>query len=72
MSDVCYKWFLNNNQETCFTDIVLTTKYYSDVKLVKRDCCQDSCYSILKRFDRSKQTGQIAAILTKHERYIRE
>lgn len=68
---VCYKYIIRDNQQLCFTDYKLTGKYYSSKKACEKDWGVENteyCFSVIAPFLKSKQTGRIAELLTKHER----
>lgn len=67
---VCYKYIIRDSQQMCFADYELTDKYYSSKKACERDWGAENtecCFSVIAPFLKSKQTGRIAEVLTKHE-----
>ena len=69
---VCYKYLIIDHQQTCFEDYMLTKKYYSSKKACERDWNRDNESKVMFRIVRpllcSKQTGDMACALTRHER----
>lgn len=69
---ICYRYILVDNQQTCFTDYVLS-RYYSSQEQAEKNIngsASEYCFRVIKKFTMSKQSGRIAEILTKHERGI--
>ena len=63
----CHKYILIDNQEMCFTDYILSRKYYSSKKACETAVAKEHCFHVVGAFAKSKQTGRIAEILTEHE-----
>lgn len=67
----CHKYILINNQQTYFTDYVLSSRYYSSQEKAEEainEQATEYCFRVVKRFPMSKRTGRIAEMLTEHER----
>lgn len=67
---ICYKYILIDNQQTCFTDYVLSSRYYSSQEKAEEainEQATEYCFRVVKRLPMSKQTGRMAEMLTEHE-----
>ena len=65
----CYKYIYIDHQETGFASYGLTPRYYSSQERAEQDWHgKESCFRIIKPFRMSKQSGQMAEVLTRHER----
>jgi len=67
----CHKYILRDNQQTCFTDYVLSQKYYSSIQVARKALdgeATEYCFRVIAPLRRTKQTGRYAEILTRHER----
>ncbi len=64
-----YKYIVVDNQELCYMDYKVTHLYYSSQEEAEKVWNgQEHLFRVLGPFRKSRQTGWLARLLTRHER----
>uniref|UniRef100_A0A6H2A499 Uncharacterized protein n=1 Tax=viral metagenome TaxID=1070528 RepID=A0A6H2A499_9ZZZZ len=69
--ETCYQWIIRDNQQLNFNDYILTRKHYSSRAEVDKDWSPENtecCFHPIKPLRMTKQIGELAWVLTRHER----
>lgn len=73
---ICHKYILRNNQVMGgYVDYTLSTDYFSSIKAARGaidGAATEYCFRVIKALPITKQTGDAAWALTRHERIMEE